>query len=62
VRFYEEIRKEKQQRARKKKEIKSNKGLAKENKGYMKEAERIKEIQKHGHSRRKKATSRTMYL
>jgi len=39
VRFYEEIRKEKQQRVRRKTEVKSNKGLAKENKGCMKEAE-----------------------
>jgi hypothetical protein len=36
--------------------LKSNKGLAKENKGCVKEAEKIKEIQKHGYSRRKKPT------
>jgi hypothetical protein len=36
--------------------VESNKELAKENKGCMKEVERIKEIQKHGYCRRKKPT------
>jgi hypothetical protein len=47
------MKKEKQQRVRKKTELKSNKGLTKENKECMKEAEKIKEIQEHGYSRRK---------
>jgi hypothetical protein len=41
--------------------VKSNKGLAKENKECVKMAERIKEIQKHGYSRREKPTRQATY-